>query len=165
MRSTKAKQLLMLLSIAAVTVSLAIGQVAGQDADEEIKLVPSQNPTQLVDAPGKEQLEANCLACHTAQPILTHAGFTPEVWDAEVQKMRNLYGAEVSDEDAAWIVAYLMDNYSDPPLSPENVLLNGINTTRFQEPVLAVAEQTPETEATPEPEEPIATPEASPPGF
>lgn len=60
--------------------------------------------------------------------------------------MRNTYGAEISDEDAAWIVAYLTDNYASEPVSPENMLLNGVNTTRYQEPQFADP-----TAATPEP--------------
>lgn len=138
MRSTFTKQIALLFVAAILTAGFAVSQVAGQDSEgEDLTLVRSQNPTQLVDAPGKEQLEANCLACHTAQPILTHDGFTPQVWDAEVQKMRNNYGAEISDEDAAWIVAYLSDNYAADPISPENMLLNGLNTTRYQEPQFA----------------------------
>ncbi len=137
MRSTFGKQVALLAMIGMLTVAFAIGQAAGQGSDGELTLVPSQNPAKLVDAPGKDKLEANCLVCHQAQPILTHTGFTPETWDAEVQKMRNTYGAEVSDEDAAWIIAYLSDNYSNPPASPENILLNGVNATQGSEPVFA----------------------------
>jgi len=34
-----------------------------------------------------------------------------EAWKAEVTKMRNAYGAPVTDSDAATIVAYLASNY------------------------------------------------------
>lgn len=159
MRSTFGKQMTLLALIGTLTVAFAIGQVAGQGSDEDLMLVPSQNPAKLIDAPGKDKVEANCLACHQAQPILTHAGFTPEVWDAEVQKMQNTYGAEISDEDAAWIIAYLTDNYSSEPASPENVLINGVNATRGSEPVF----QESSTPATPQADgPPEVTPEASP---
>lgn len=142
MRTTFGKQFALLLMIGLLTIGFAVGQAAGQDSeDEELTLVPSQNPSSLVDAPGKEQLEANCLACHTAQPILTHEGFTPEVWDAEVQKMRNTYGAEISDEDAAWIIAYLTDNYAGDPITAENMLLNGLNATEQGEPTFQEVEE------------------------
>lgn len=159
MRSTFGKQLTLLAIIGVLTIGFAIGQAAGQGSDGELTLVPSQNPAKLIDAPGKDKLEANCLVCHQAQPILTHAGFTPEVWDAEVQKMRNTYGADISDEDAAWIIAYLSDNYSSEPASPENILLNGANATQGSEPVF----QESGTPVAPQPEgPPEVTPEASP---
>lgn len=137
MRSSLTRQLALLFVAVVLVAGFAVGQVAGQDSEEELTLIPAKNPTKLVDAPGKDQLEANCLACHTAQPILTHDGFTPQVWDSEVQKMRESYGAEISDEDAAWIIAYLTDNYSSEPISADNMLLNGLNTTRYQEPQFA----------------------------
>jgi hypothetical protein len=137
MRSSFTKQIALLFVAIVLTAGFAVGHVAGQDSEEELTLIPAKNPTKLVDAPGKDQLEANCLACHTAQPILTHDGFTPQVWDSEVQKMREAYGAEISDEDAAWIIAYLTDNYSSEPISADNMLLNGLNTTRYQEPQFA----------------------------
>ncbi len=162
MRSTFGKQVALLAMIGILTIAFAIGQAAGQGSDEELTLVPSQNPAKLVDAPGKDKLEANCLVCHQAQPILTHAGFTPEVWDAEVQKMRNTYGAEISDEDAAWIISYLTDNYSSDPVSSDNMLLNGLNATQGSEPVF----QENGTPVAPQPDgPPEVTPEASPANF
>ena len=163
MRSTFGKQLALLLVIGLLTIGFAVGQAAGQDSEgEDLTLVPSQNPAKLINAPGKDQLEANCLACHTAQPILTHAGYSPEVWAAEVQKMRDTYGAEVSDEDAAWIIAYLTDNYSDEPISAENVLINGINATDSSEPIFEIDGELTEPQPDGPPE---ATPEASPSNF
>jgi sulfite dehydrogenase (cytochrome) subunit B len=158
MRTTFGKQLTLLTLIATLVIGVAVGQAAGQGSEEDLRLVPSANPARLVDARGEEQLEANCLSCHTAQPILTHAGFTPQVWDSEVQKMRNTYGAEISDEDAAWIIAYLSDNYADDPVSAENMLINGLNTTKSQEPVFQSGP--PQPSGPPE-----VTPEASPANF
>lgn len=148
MRSSFTRQFTLLFVAIILVAGFAVGQVAGQDSgSEELTLIPAKNPTRLVDAPGREQLEANCLACHTAQPILTHDGFTPQVWNSEVQKMRESYGAKISDEDAAWIIAYLTDNYSSEPVSADNLLLNGLNTTRYQEPTFAA----PNAAATPAP--------------
>jgi hypothetical protein len=73
----------------------------------------------------------------TSQPILTHDGFTPQVRNSEVQRMHEAYGAEISDEEATWIIAYLTDNYASEPISADNMLLNGLNTTRYQEPQFA----------------------------
>ena len=41
--------------------------------------------------------------------------------------MRQTYGAEITDEDAEIIVAYLSEHYSDEPVSPDDFLLMGLN--------------------------------------
>jgi mono/diheme cytochrome c family protein len=132
MRTFRSKQLVLLLVAVLMLAGVASTAMAQQDneaASTPIPLrgVPSQNPAALVEAEGAETLQANCLACHTAQPILTHDGFTPEVWQAEVDKMRQTYGAEITDEDAEIIVAYLSEHYSDEPVSPDDFLLMGLN--------------------------------------
>lgn len=132
MRTFRSRQVILLLIAAVMVVGVAGTAVARQDSDAEstpipLRALPSENPAQLVDAEGLETLQANCLACHTAQPILTHDGFTPEVWQSEVDKMRQTYGAEISDEDAEVIVAYLSENYSNEPISPDDFLLYGLN--------------------------------------
>lgn len=160
MRSLHMKQVILLLVIGLLTAGFAMSTVSGQgtpEEEEQIRLMPSENPAELIDAPGLEQLMANCLACHTAQPILTHNGFSAQVWETEVQKMRDTFGAEISDEDAARIVEYLQQNYSSEPVSAENMLLNGVNATHDQEPVFEGPEGTPEPEGPP-----VVSPEASP---
>lgn len=59
-------------------------------------------------------VQAYCTACHSLAPILRHAGFTPEVWASEVQKMRESYGAPIDDATAKAITAYLQKYYSVP---------------------------------------------------
>jgi cytochrome c5 len=58
--------------------------------------------------PGADVANANCLACHSLgmvmnQPVLSKAG-----WEAEVNKMRNVYKAPVQTSDVAAITDYLV---------------------------------------------------------
>jgi cytochrome c5 len=58
--------------------------------------------------PGADVTNANCLACHSIgmvmnQPVLSKAG-----WEAEVNKMRNVYKAPVQPSDVAAITDYLV---------------------------------------------------------
>ena len=48
-------------------------------------------------------------------PIIRHDGFTAAVWEQEVHKMINRYGAPIQDDLAERIVAYLQANYASPP--------------------------------------------------
>ena len=69
----------------------------------------------LVDAPGRDVVEAACGSCHTTGYIRMNARFlTPEVWKAEVTKMRVVFGAPIDDDAAAEITAYLVTRYGAP---------------------------------------------------
>jgi hypothetical protein len=66
----------------------------------------------LKNAPGHEVVENNCAACHsldysrTNSVFLNHAG-----WQAEVDKMVKVFGADIAPQDASAIVDYLTKNY------------------------------------------------------
>ena len=71
-----------------------------------------EQPVVLKDAPGIEQITANCSGCHSLDYVRMNAPFiTAEGWKAEVAKMRAAYGAAIDDEDSAKIAAYLAANY------------------------------------------------------
>lgn len=120
--STRAALIVLLASAAILT---TIGVQAATRDDEPITL-PVAEGLELKEGEGREAVINNCLACHTLKPILTHDGFTPETWASEVEKMRTRYGADISDADAAVIVAYLQENYSDQAPPADAVLLYGL---------------------------------------
>ncbi|HEX6247852.1 MAG TPA: cytochrome c [Nocardioidaceae bacterium] len=68
----------------------------------------------LVQAQGSGLVQAYCTACHSLAPIVRHSGFTAEQWAAEVQKMREVYGAPIDDPTAQQITAYLQQHYTTP---------------------------------------------------
>jgi hypothetical protein len=71
-----------------------------------------EQPIRLKQAPGLDKVEANCGACHSLDYIQMNSPFlTASVWDAEIAKMINAFGAPISDEDAKVIGDYLKTNY------------------------------------------------------
>jgi hypothetical protein len=63
--------------------------------------------------PGGEAADAinnNCLACHSAGMVLNQPSLSRSQWQAEVDKMRNVYRAPVAPDDVAAIVNYLADH-------------------------------------------------------
>ena len=73
----------------------------------------AQEPTiDLKKAPGLDKVQTNCAVCHSLDYIQMNSPFpNAAVWDAEVAKMRNVYGAPISDADAVVIANYLKQNY------------------------------------------------------
>jgi hypothetical protein len=54
-----------------------------------------------------DAINNNCLACHSAGMVLTQPALSRAAWQAEVDKMRNIYGAPIAAEDVPAIVDYL----------------------------------------------------------
>ena len=75
-----------------------------------LKSVSVELPTSdraFPDGPGSEEINNNCLACHSAGMVLNQPALPEAAWASEVHKMVSVYKAPVSDQDAATIVAYL----------------------------------------------------------
>jgi sulfite dehydrogenase (cytochrome) subunit B len=75
----------------------------------------AQEPTiDLKKAPGLDKVETNCAVCHSLDYIRMNSPFPDAaLWDAEVTKMIKVYGAPISDADAAAIADYLKHNYGN----------------------------------------------------
>jgi sulfite dehydrogenase (cytochrome) subunit B len=85
------------------TVITLLGNAAAH-ADEQ--------PVLLKNAPGYDAAENNCAACHSLDYIRTNAPFMDhKMWQAEVDKMINIYGAPIEANDAKLIIDYLAKNY------------------------------------------------------
>ena len=61
----------------------------------------------MFEGPGADVVNNNCLACHSAEMILTQPPLSHAAWQAEVEKMRKTYKAPVDDKDVPAIVDYL----------------------------------------------------------
>jgi hypothetical protein len=60
--------------------------------------------------PGQAEADAinnNCLLCHSAGMVLNQPRLPRAAWQAEVDKMRNIYKAPIAAEDVPAIVNYL----------------------------------------------------------
>ena len=77
----------------------------------------ADEPT-LKPGPGLDVVQASCATCHTLNYIRMNSVFlTPDVWKAEVAKMRTAFGAPIDDSAADTIVKYLSETYAAAPKS------------------------------------------------
>jgi mono/diheme cytochrome c family protein len=77
--------------------------------------IAEEKPVVLKNAPGHEVVESNCGSCHSLDYIRMNAPFmTSKVWEAEVSKMINAFGAPIGPADAKTIIDYLARNYGSP---------------------------------------------------
>jgi hypothetical protein len=66
----------------------------------------------LKDAPGRDVVAGYCGACHSLDYIQMNSPFpSAALWDAEVNKMINAFGAPIEPADAKTIKDYLIKNY------------------------------------------------------
>jgi hypothetical protein len=59
------------------------------------------------DGPGSDQINNNCLACHSADMVLNQPALPKDAWAVEVNEMINAYKAPVAPQDVNAIVDYL----------------------------------------------------------
>lgn len=58
--------------------------------------------------PSADAVNANCLACHSAEMVTNQPKLTAAEWRATVAKMRTVYKAPIAEDDDAAIMAWLM---------------------------------------------------------
>ena len=75
--------------------------------------LPEETAT-LAPGPNLELVQQNCAGCHSADYVGTQPRSLPNphaFWQAEVVKMKNVYGAPIADGDVPKIVEYLAEVY------------------------------------------------------
>jgi cytochrome c5 len=66
----------------------------------------------LAEGAGRERVQAACSMCHSVDYIVMNSPFQDAAaWEKTVNKMIKVYGAPLSPEEAAAIVAYLGEHY------------------------------------------------------
>ena len=68
----------------------------------------------LAPGPNLELVQQNCVGCHSADYISTQPRPLPNArgfWQAEVVKMKSVYGAPIAQDDVPRIVEYLVETY------------------------------------------------------
>jgi hypothetical protein len=68
--------------------------------------LPTSDAT-VPPGPGADAVNGNCLACHSADHLMTQPSLPKKTWEEVVQKMIAAYKAPISPQDAAAIVDYL----------------------------------------------------------
>jgi hypothetical protein len=81
---------------------------AKADSSQVHRIVLPKYPPEIAVGPNVETYSNNCLICHTARYVLMQPRFPKTVWQSEVKKMVDAYGAPISEADQALIVEYLV---------------------------------------------------------
>ena len=64
--------------------------------------------------PGRDEFVAACVVCHSPRYITMQPRFSRTTWLSEVDKMKNVYGAHISDEQVQKITDYLVSINGKP---------------------------------------------------
>jgi hypothetical protein len=89
-------------ALLALATTLAAGAALGAD----------ESQVRLADGPGRDRVQAACSMCHSLDYIVMNSPFQDRAgWEKTVNKMIRVYGAPLSAEEAAAIVAYLEGQY------------------------------------------------------
>ena len=70
-------------------------------------IVLPQYPPEIAAGPNVEIYSKDCLLCHTARYISMQPRFPKVVWQSEVKKMIDAYGAAIPEADQPLIIEYL----------------------------------------------------------
>src|SRR3981189_773816 len=78
-------------------------------------LPPHPDEPLLPPGPGREEFVAACVVCHSPRYITMQPPFTRSAWLGLVKKMKDAYGAHISDQNVPEITDYLvfLDGKSD----------------------------------------------------
>jgi hypothetical protein len=94
------------LLIAAPIGAAAIGTAAIASPPEEFM--------QLKDGPARDLTIGRCIVCHSLEYIPSNApAMNRAGWQKTIQKMRDRFGAPITDAEAQQILDYLDAHYSD----------------------------------------------------
>ncbi|MGB7555490.1 MAG: hypothetical protein WBM04_14050 [Candidatus Korobacteraceae bacterium] len=83
-------------------------QAAKNGPSQLQRIVLPQYPGKIMQGPNVQVYEKDCLICHTARYVSMQPRFSKTVWQSEVKKMVDAYGAPISEADQALIVEYLV---------------------------------------------------------
>ena len=82
-------------------------------AAEAAKAVSAGEMTTLRDGAGRDLTVGLCMICHSIEYIPSNAPAMNRIaWQKTIQKMRDKFGAPITDEQAKQILDYLAANYS-----------------------------------------------------
>ena len=73
----------------------------------------AEEPTELKDGPGRDLTVGRCILCHSVEYIPSNApAMNRAGWQKSIQKMKERFGAPITDEEAKQILDYLAASYS-----------------------------------------------------
>jgi len=69
-------------------------------------VMPHDEPV-FPPGPGRDEFVTACVVCHSPRYITMQPRFSRTTWQEEVNKMKDVYGAHISDEQVLRITDYL----------------------------------------------------------
>ena len=74
---------------------------------------PATEVTALRDGEGRDLTVGRCIICHSVEYIPANApAMDRAAWQKSIQKMKDRFGAPITDDEAKQILDYLSANYS-----------------------------------------------------
>ena len=70
-------------------------------------VMPHDEPV-FPPGPGRDEFVTACVVCHSPRYITMQPRFSQTTWLGEVKKMKDVYGAHISDEQVLRITDYLV---------------------------------------------------------
>ena len=95
-----------------VALALAIAAASHLTAAERSELPPET--ATFKPGPGVEVVKAQCLVCHSADYVSTQPRLPRAFWKANVQKMKEKFGAPIPADKVDVLVEYLATTYGAP---------------------------------------------------
>ena len=88
--------------------------VAGAAAGHAMSgLAAAAEVTDLREGAGRDLTVGRCIICHSVEYIPSNApAMNRAAWQKTIQKMKDKFGAPITDEEAKQILDYLDTNYS-----------------------------------------------------
>ncbi|QXX76573.1 cytochrome c [Methylovirgula sp. HY1] len=95
--------------LAGVTIAPKVAQAATPFELKSVTVTLPDSDRMFPAGPGGDQINGNCLICHSASMVLNQPALRRKVWAAEVDKMIEIYKAPVPPQDVGAIVDYLVN--------------------------------------------------------
>ena len=105
------QKMLLALSIAGLflTASAQQGATPAKSANKNVHQIDLPDlPPKLPAGPHADTFENRCTLCHSARYVAMQPRFPKAVWEKEVKKMVDAYGAPITTEEQVQIVEYLV---------------------------------------------------------
>ena len=97
-----------LLRVSAALVLAALVSACAPMPWHRVQVQLPESTASLPPGDGSAVANSQCLVCHSAGMILTQPKLTEKQWTDTINKMRNVYGAPLSADQVAPLVAYFV---------------------------------------------------------
>ena len=109
----KRRKLLFALLIGMALIATAVSQQADTGAAKGSKsavreITLPNYPVDMPPGPNLAAFQQHCLLCHSARYVTMQPRFSQTVWEKEVKKMVDAYGAPITPDEQKQIVQYLV---------------------------------------------------------